>query len=1097
MKSKHLPHLLWQSSWLLLAIAVLTPLKTEAWTYSPYTRQIKENIRITGQVTDKNGTPLPGVTVMEKGTKNGVITDEMGHYQLSAADNAILVFNFIGMDPIEQPVGGRQKLDVILSSGSTTLNEVVTIGYGKQSRTTLTTSISKIGEQEFAHAPGQNPLLQLQGKVAGLTLQVSDGQPGSNPNIFLRGGTTTSPEGDAPLIIVDGLVSQGMRSISELNPASIESIQVLKDAASTAIYGARAANGIIIVKTKSGKSGKARVSFGYTYGIEKQAKRYDFSNARDYIYISRKNTQAYNTSNPAFFLTGGTYGMSTGNARNSKNTLEFLDTYVQNYGQQYVDQLLNKEGWQTMEDPVTGQQLIFKDTDFQDVTFQTGYKKQYDVSVSGGSDKATYYLGLGHLNQDGIVYGTFYKNYNALLNGSYKLSDKWSINTGISYQVRNSNAPNNYQYVLSRSLAMPATYRLYYEDGRPAPGEGVASFRSRLHEVYYKEKYTDMKVYRTTLQVSANWDMLPGLRFTPSFSWFTAEGKEGYFEAFNETNTKRNAAAGHNLNRRTQTDGTLMYEKNFGAHHIQALLGTSYMNDYDYNMSGTGYGAPTDNIPTLNATPKENQTVSTSESTEIMMSYFGRISYDLNSKYLFAASVRRDGSSRFAEGHRWGLFPGVSAGWNIHLEDFWSPLRQSLSQFKLRASWGQAGNNGDDELSIFNSQGQYKTGYNYNGNIGLLNTTLANRDLKWETTTSFDIGLDIGLFKDRISLLVDYYNKLTSDRLFDKPIDATTGFSSIKSNYGSIRNRGIEVEIAASPVRGKHFSWDLRFTFSYNKGIVVDLPANGVDKNRIGGNEVYDPGNKRYVGVGGFAEGESFGRRYAYKMTGVYATDADAANAPYDVEAKGRKKSGGDAIWKDVDGNGQIDYKDMVYMGNTRPDKQGAFVNTLHYKGLSLRFVVDYAMGHVIDNGFLARSLGSARNNNMTLIQASGNEIWKEQGDAGKKYPRYTVQSDVDYNFRNYLRNSNNIGNSGYSSNNSLFYNKGDYLAFREISLSYNWQADLLKKAGIQNVELFAGAFNIAYLTAYEGLMPEVYTGTDPGLYPRPRAYNFGIKASF
>jgi hypothetical protein len=305
------------------------------------------------------------------------------------------------------------------------------------------------------------------------------------------------------------------------------------------------------------------------------------------------------------------------------------------------------------------------------------------------------------------------------------------------------------------------------------------------------------------------------------------------------------------------------------------------------------------------------------------------------------------------------------------------------------------------------------------------------------------------------------------------------------------------VEIAASPVRNKHFSWDLSFTFSYNKGVVVDLPDNGVAKNRIGGNEVYDPGSKEYIRVGGFAEGESFGQRYAYKMTGVYATDAEAANAPSDVDAKGRKKSGGDAIWADVDGNGKIDYRDMVYMGNMRPDKQGALVNTFRYKGLSFRFVVDYAMGHVIDNGFLARSLGSARNNNMTLTQVLGNDIWKEQGDAGKKYPRYTVQSDADYNFRNYLRNANNIGNSGYSSNSSLFYSKGDYLAFREISLSYNWQADLLKKAGIQNVELFAGAFNIAYLTAYDGLMPEIYTGADPGLYPRPRAYNFGIKASF
>jgi TonB-linked SusC/RagA family outer membrane protein len=1050
-------------------------------------------IHVHGVVTDQSGNPLPGVTIVEMGTQNGTVSDDDGSYRINVDENATLIFTILGMTKQEVQVNGREKIDISLKGKAIRLNEVVAIGYGNQSRVAVTNSISKVGEQEFEHAPGANALNQLQGKVAGLSLQISNGQPGANPQIFLRGGTTTSPEGDAPLLIVDGVVSQGMRSISDLNPDDIESIQVLKDAASTAIYGARAANGIIIVKTKTGKSGKAKVSFKYTYGIETQGKKYPFLDAHDYIYVSRNNTMLYNKTNPEFFLTGGRFGMSTGNPRNSKNTLEFLDTYLTDYGPDYVNHLLDDEGWETMKDPVTGKQLIFKNTNFQDRTFQTGHKNDYDVSVSGGNDVANYYLGLGYMNQDGIVRGTYYKDYSALFNGSYKLSNRFKIHTGMSYQIRNANSPNSYWNVLTRSVLMPPTYRDFYEDGTPAPGEGISSFRNRDNEIYYKEKYTDVKVYRTTFQVGADWDIADGLSFRPSLSWFTTEGKENYFEAYNEVNKKRNASAKHNLDKQAQLDAVLNYTKSIAEmHHFNLMIGSSYINDYSYSMSGSGYGAPTDYIPTLNATEASTQRTSTTESTNVLMSYFGRLNYDYNKKYLFSASLRKDGSSLFAKNHKWGLFPGVSAGWNMHMENFWAPLRNTISQFKIRASWGQAGNN---LLSIYDSQGKYSTGYNYMGNIGILNTTLANNDLVWETTTSFDAGLDIGLFENRVSLLLDYYNKLTSGRLFNKPLDASSGFSSIKSNYGSIRNRGFEVELNATPVKSKNFSWNVGFTYSYNKGIVVKLPENGQAKNRTGGNYVYNPQQKKYVKVGGFAEGEQFGQRWAYHMIGVYSTDKDAENAPFDVNAAGRQKIGGDAIWDDLDKNDTIDYRDMVFMGYIRPKITGGMVNTLQYKGLSMRIVVDYAVGHVIDYTLRARTDGSARNNNSAMTDVISDAIWKKQGDHAS-IPRYTVQSDYDYNWRNDNRWDNGIGNKN-GSNSSFYFSKGDFLAFREISFSYHLETSFLKKAYIQGLDIFAGAYNIGYLTRYQGLMPEIYTGDDPGLYPRPLEYNFGINVHF
>lgn len=1039
---------------------------------------------------------LPGVSVKLKGGTVGTVTNAEGKFSLSLPEaKGTLVFRYIGSKTREVEIAGNTFFEVLLEDDVNALEEVVVIGYGEQSRSTVTNSISRVSAKEFENAPAANPLTQLQGKVAGLSLQVSSGQPGANPQIFIRGGASTSPEGDSPLFIVDGIVG-AMRNISDINPDDIESMQVLKDAASTAIYGARAANGVIIIKTKSGKAGtKPSVNFKFTSGIDQQGKPYDFTSAKDYIYISRLNTQKFNSSNPNLFLSGGTYGMSTGNARNSKNTLEFLDTYISNYGKDYVANLIDNEGWTTMTDPVTGEKLIFKETDYQNVTFQNGLRQEYDFNISGGTEKSTYYAGLGHLSQKGIVSGTDYKNYNFLLNGTYKLSDKWELNTNISYILRQSNGIGNVQNVLSRSVTMPFTYRLNYENGLPAPGEGVTSFRNRNHEIYYRDKYGDNKVYRTNLNMGATWKIIPGLTFKPSVYWFTTEGITNSFEAYNEVNTNRNAASEHSFIREAQVDGVFNYVKDFGnKHHTSTVLGSSYINNYNYNVTASGYGAPTDNIRTVNATSLLTQRSSSEITSDIIMSFFGRVNYDYDRKYLFSASLRDDGSSKFAQRNKWALFPGVSAGWNVHSEKFWEPFRKYVSTFKLRTSWGQAGQN---ELSLFDTQGEYSIGNNYLGEPGILNTRLANLDLVWETTTSFDAGADIGLLNNRFTLLLDYYNKRTSDRLFSKPLDATSGFSSITSNYGTIQSRGFEVELAAAAIRTKRFSWDINLTFAYNRSTVVELPPNGEIKNRIGGNVVFNKDLNAYVKVGGTAEGERYGGRWAYHMIGVYATDEEAANAPKDVEANNRVKKGGDAIWEDVDANGIIDNRDMVFMGYIRPDKTGGIVNTLAWKGLSMRIVTDFAIGHVIDNSFKGRSLGSARNNNMTLKDVLGDEIWNNPGDHAK-IPKYTVQSDADYNYRNHLRSGNGLASSsGYITANSLYHSKGDFLAFREVSFSYALKAAFLRKANIAGINLFTGIYNIGYITKYDGLMPEIYTGNDQGSYPRPRQVNFGATIIF
>ncbi len=1077
--------------WMLLCVSVLYQ---SVFAQNPTLGKLT----VTGLVQDEDGYSMPGVYVQLKGTNLGTSTGTSGEYSVEVLPEDVLVFTFMGMETQEIPVNGRTIIDVTLKADAVVLDEVVAIGYGKSSRSLLTNSITKVSSDEFEHTPQQDVLAQLQGKVPGLSLQVTSGQPGATSNMFIRGGTTTGVSSDTPLIIIDGVVSQSLRAIQDMNPADIESMEVLKDAASTAIYGARAANGIILVTTKTGKTGKAKVNFRYTIGIDQQPMKLDLLNARDYIYLTRKAVYEDPRADDVIknrFLSGS-FGMSTGNAFDAPNTLEFLDVFINNYGQDFVANLIENKGWQTMDDPVTGRKLIFQDNDFQNATYKTALKHEYDFNVSGGNDKFTYYASLRHLNQDGIVRGTWYKNYSIAFNGSYQISKAWKIFSKATLNVGDRNTMSNAVNSLQRAMFMPPTYRLYYEDGTPAPGEGMASFRPRPYENYYKTKYSTNTQYRVGFQVGAEWNIIDGLTFAPTLYYSSSEGITSGFEALNETTGTeiRPASAAHQYNGHIQTDVVLSYDKKFRKNHIGAVVGATYTKDNQFALNGSGSGASTDLIPTLNATADTTQRASSTMTREAMLSYFGRVSYNYDEKYIASVSLRADGSSKFAENHRWGYFPGASVAWNMHKESFYSPAKKVMNKFKIRASWGMAGNN---SLSLANSHGQYGiTGTTYLGEVGILNTVLGNADLLWETTESYDVGLDLGFFNGRIELILDAYNKITYNRLYDKKLPSTTGYGSIKCNYGSLGTKGIELELNAVPVSTKNFTWNLGFNFTFYRTVILKQPDNGELKNRIGGNYVYDPETGEDVKVGGFAEGERFGSRYAYHAIGVYQTDEEAALAPYDEQAKGRKKYAGDTIWEDRNNDGYINAKDMVFMGYIRPDKMGGITNEFKYKGLSVRIVMDYAMGHVINNGNLGYGLASIRNN-FNTFGAALRDCWTPE-NPNAKYPRFTPMSDSDYGLKNFARSGEGIGSStSGQTNTSMFYHKGDYLAFREVSVSYDFPTNLIKKIRIKGLQLFGGVYNIGYVTAYDGMSPELYLGYDYGYYPKPREYSFGVNITF
>ncbi len=1083
---------------------------------------------VRGTVKDQKGQPLPGVTVVVEGTTNGTITNEDGEYSLTVQEESYLVFTFVGMQRQRIPTNQRTRIDVVMNEETIGLEEVVAVGYSTQSRKKVTSAISKVDQEELQNIPSVSPVQALQGKMAGVSIPVLTGQPGAGANIVIRGGTTLRPYGttqggsdvsnrDAsdPLVIVDGV----FRSLNDINPDDIESIQVMKDAASTAIYGARGANGVVIIKTRTGKGvGQADFSFRYQHGIETQAREYDYLNAREYLTLARptmtRGIDNYNV-NSYLYITGNSATVPTFTTKGAYGIFKFTPAYIDNLvaveGQAYVDNLL-ANGWETMEDPVTaGKTIIFKDSHYQDVVWNTAHTNNYNFAVNGSSEAANYNVSLGYVDQGGIFLGTGYKRLSALANSGYQVNEKVKLDLNLSYLWNDNKYSDNIERDLVRGVRVPPLNRLYNDDGTPNINEGNNP-RSRLHQLYYQDNNINSAQF--VIRLGADYEIIRDLHFRPSASLTSNHYSRLYFEKFYPQQTNpRDKYQRQDESNQVMTDHILQYNRILGGkHNIMILTGFNYTRYKFFQVIGTSQRSATDYISTISGDPAStiingvvspNLSASSSFTETRSASFFAQGSYDYADKYLFAASIRRDGFSNFAPENRFATFPSVSGGWNISNEDFWDP--KIINSLKLRASWGETGLS---NLSSNDTYGLYGTSL-YATNSGLTRSNIPNARLLWETTASADVGFDMSLFGSRLNLVVDVYNKLTKNRLADLPLAAETGFSSIRYNVGSLRNRGLEIEIAAKVLDISGFVWNSSFSFAFNRTTVVELPDNGRDKNRINGGLIYDVASKQEIWVGGYAEDERPLGLWAWKSNGIFSTDAEAAASPIKdmmVPAANlnKIKHGGDVNWADLNGDYLINEKDLVFMGYRVPDKIGGMQNTFTWKGFTLRFTMDYALGHVINDGELGRAIGQGRSSNEGAPrQALGNEIWKVQGDVGKKYPRFSF-ADYDIGFRNHLRFISALtGYSGvgidnsYGVDNSIYYTKGDFLAFREISLSYNLPSKICKTLTMKSIVLNAGVYNIGYLTAYKGLNPEVYKGYDEGGYPRPRQFTFGATIRF
>jgi len=1025
-------------------------------------------VKIDGQILDQMNQPIVGATVGIEGTSIQVTSNDLGVFELETESLPVtLIFSYLGFETLSYPMSTLQSdLKIQLKPTDANIDEVVVVGYGTQSRRTLTTAISKVDGKALQDIPISTIGEGLRGKIAGARVYQSNNSPGADAVFRIRGGSSINKTND-PLVLVDGVE----RAFSGVNPNDVESIEVLKDAASTAIYGSRASNGVVLITTKNGKNtGTAKITFDANYAFQSPESTIDFMNARDYISMVRP---AVAVSPNAHYNTNSGYSASSGNDLNSIYSTRYLQA-----GEAVPT------GYSSMPDPLDpSKTLIFQDNDYQSLLFRNAGWQNYYVGLDGGNETIRYAGSTGYTKDDGVALGTEYGRFTTRGKVDVLVNKRLTVNTMFDYSTTLSSEFENQMNVIARGLATPPTQKIYYENGAPTPGYNASSpnpvWWDYTRDIENKDK-------RLSLSGGLDYKLLEGLKAQLVVSNFSHTTNYSYFEKAHEFSGLRTTKQSNGQLDRLKMDGLLDYNKSFGADHdLTAMLGYSFQQTDFSEFSAAVNGASSDKVPSLSAGP--NKTDADSDKwRQVLIGYFGRANYSYKDRYLLMGTFRYDGSSLFSEANRWGFFPGVSAGWIVSEEEFFKN-QQAVNYLKLRSSFGQTGNN---SIGLYDALGRYVADTRYDGNAGIRASIMPNRDLTWETSTQFDLGLDFNVWNNRLNFQVDYFNKTTENLLFSMDLPNTSGFSNVQTNVGKVRFHGFDIEIGSQNIQRENFSWSSSFTWSFVKNKVLKLPTNGRENNRIGGIELADGS-----AYGGTAEGEPLYRYYGYQVDHILQNDQEAANARYDESARGwdpadgknikGRKSAGDYEWVDRDGDGIISNKDQFELGVTVPHSTGGLQNTFTYKDFSLNVFVDWALGHSINHNAYMRYFMNTFANNYTLVDGV-NDTWKQPGDQAQ-YARFTA-------------NDPDVGNSNFSRTSSAFNFKGDYLALREVTFLYNLPSNLSSKMGISDLQLALSAQNLMYFWAGsgKGISPEVGASSTYSSsyfnYPAIRRLSLGIK---
>ncbi len=966
---------------------------------------------ISGTVTDEAGEPLPGVTVLIQGTTIGTVTNMDGNYTITDVPaGTTLLFSFIGMATQEIVVGNQLTINVKMMADVIGLDEVVAIGYGSVKRSDLTGSVSSIKAEDMENIPSATLEQKLQGRAAGLYVVQNNGAPGAGASMRIRGGNSIQASNE-PLYVIDGFIGG---SINAINPNDIESVEVLKDASSTAIYGARAANGVIIVTTKKGTKGaKPGFEFNYSYGLQ-----------NIYNFVEPMNGQEF---------------------------ARFYNTALINAG---LEPAYSEADIAAAADY----------TDWLDLTTQTGKKHDAQVVYSGGSDNTNYYLSANYYLNKGTIKKSEYDRKAIIFNLNSNPKDRISLefNAKVTHSFSNVVPGGGQEGILSKSIKASPLFPAYNEDGSFFVSFEEAELgKNPLATLMGTDNH--QRDFTANIQGALTFEILKDLKFRTSIGWNYATNKTNRYWTRdvdpNYITVKGKADVSSSLSNNVLNENLLTYQKTFNSiHKLDFLAGFSYQEVNSESFGTATQGFSNDNLSYHDLSAGTEPLIPRSGFSEsTVVSWLGRMNYNLSEKYLLTANVRYDGSSRFASNHKYAFFPSGAVAWRISEESVLKD-KELFHNLKLRVSYGLTGNQAIDTYqSIAKIQ---------SGNVIIDDNlatyyfpTLGNDDLKWEKTAQFDIGFDVAILDGNLEIVADYYHKLTTDLLLNKKIPVSTGFSSILTNVGSVKNTGVEIGVNTH-LRKNHFSWDFGTNISFNQNEVVEV---GESNNTSFGTQM------RLI------EGEPLGTIYGWEFDGIWQLEEADEVAIY-----GKKPGQYKYVDQNNDDKITLD-DDRIILGKSMPDFFLGVNNDFAYKNWSLNVFLQGAFGH-------------------KMINSGKGGLW-ERGHGQANQIRSVIDAWRPDNPVNDIRQV--VYNQRGEDFSSRFLEDASYLRVKNISLSYQLSDSLTKKIGLSSAKIFTSVQNAFTFTNYTGFDPEtgggssVISSSDYGSYPQSRTFSFGVNIGF
>jgi TonB-dependent starch-binding outer membrane protein SusC len=1043
-----------------------------------------QSFPITGKVTGTNGEPLAGVTIQVKGGKATTTSSPEGTFTINApSGNAVLVMTYVGYNEQQVKVNNTSTLNVSLTPNTTSLENVVVIGYGTQKKKNVTGAVSTFDAKRLDEMPVQRVDQALAGQVAGVTVKQNTGIPGKAFSVQVRGsGSITA--GNEPLYVIDGFPLSnnssntgngsysGGNPLDNINPDDIESIQVLKDAAAAAIYGSRASNGVVIITTKRGQLGRPKITFNSYVGFNEASKKLNMLNGQEWI------DRATEMINAAYVLKYGSAG-ATANDDATKR-LGIVGAFSSSY---FLD-----PRWSTAGHP--GLQFI----DWQDAIERKGLMQNHEIAASGGTDVVKYYISGAYMNQDGFIKGVGYKAFSARANVEINASKrlKFGINLAPTYSITNDpgveGKDNIFHQALSFTPVQEDTFGLYANIGKNGQYTWSTSANSPLAKL--ENIVGETKRYRTLGTIFGEYQITNGLTFRTSVNLDNTDNNTRGYTPYIVANTQAartfNASTNPNLGTivsgsfstfKRQTfvnENTLTYNKTFNdVHSLNVLLGQSYNWDrLDQSTMSSSGGYTSTVIQTLNAAAAV--TGNTQSGQSVLISYFSRVQYGYKDKYLASLSLREDGSSRFGANNQWGIFPAASFGWRVIQEDFMKN-QNIFSNLMLRLSYGVNGNNNIGNYPSIPTIGSsgYVFGATQAAAVGQSPNVIANPDVQWEKSQTYDIGVDFSFLKNRISASFDYYNKLNTNLLLNVQIPEVTGFSSYFTNVGSVRNIGQELEVTTRNMVGS-FQWNTSVNVSHNTNKIIALA----------------PGQTQIIIPSPFSVSDQI-LRVGQPLNSIYAVRQIGFLTQEDINKKAamfNNESVGDPKYEDLNGDGVITEADKQIVGHPNPDYIWGVTNTFRYKGFDLSVLVQGQNGGSIYS-LLGRAItrtGQGFTDNAPEFYVNR---WKSPTDQGAG------------------RVSKAYSTFGFIANTDWLYSS-DYVRVRNITLGYNLKS-ILKTPVIQGARIYLSAENFyTHDKYYGGLNPEAANTTgssnsnypeavDYGGLPLPKSFIFGVNFTF